>query len=101
PAGGAAGRDPRGAAREGQGTPLPAGVPPAPLRVPAALQQHQEPPQRRAGPAQEEVARLAPVLEDERVAPDLRRSLGGRKGPAANLFADAIEGRLRGQGLLY
>ena len=44
---------------EGQGAPLPAGVPPAPLRVPAALQQHQAPPQRRARPPQEEDARLS------------------------------------------
>ena len=42
-----------------QGAPLPAGVPPAALRVPAALQRHQAAPQRGAGPAQEEVARLA------------------------------------------
>ncbi len=53
-AGGPPRRDPRGAQAEGARAPLPAGLPAEALRVPAALQRHQDPAQRRARPTEEE-----------------------------------------------
>ena len=92
---GPARRNPRGAQAEGARAPLPAGLPPEALRVPAALQRHQDPAQRRARPPQEEpLAAGGSRWRLDRYA-RVRVSLRARKSRAGSGRAGGRRGRSR------